>query len=207
MGRHAWVWWRWLLGSLAVRRARSRLYRSCPRWKLPFLALDIENAVLQIQQDLAERSGGYQGVLRRDEPRSEDWGAPADPNLPEPVAAAVRGRDDYQRYVAPANDVPLGEAGEYTGARMGQKYALEAADLVFAYGAVRDAARRYAAAEQLLCGKAPAGFRAWQRRLTIAERLGDSATVRAMMSSPSRCAVDAAQRQQEAALLARLKGR
>lgn len=126
-----------------------------------FFVVDTAQQVLNDQYKLFERSGGSQGIEKRDKVKTTGEGEQTkvtkDP-VPLQVTAAVAARDEYIQRVPLAADP----------AKNGDLYAYQAADFYFLYGHFDEARKRFTPMYAEHCGKTEWGYKAWLRLTTMA---------------------------------------
>jgi hypothetical protein len=165
------------------------------------MVVDVAQQVLNDRYKLFARSGGREGIERRDRVRTTGSGPAervvSDP-LPAEVMASIAAREEYRERVPPARDTP-GNAS---------LYAYQIADLYFLYGQLDDAKKRLGPLYASECGKTERGFLAWRRLLTIAGLSHEAGEVRALAQAAlaKGCAVSDGDRALEHDLAVRALG-
>jgi tetratricopeptide (TPR) repeat protein len=104
---------------------------------------------------------------------------PVRAELPSEVAAAIEGRDDYNKSIAFEADPQ----------KNGRLYAFQAADFLFVYGHFPEARERLQPMMDEHCGKDEWGYKAWEKLISMSNFEGDADQSRALVEGKS-CAFD-----------------
>jgi hypothetical protein len=157
-----------------------------------YYVVTLADKVLEDEQRKFETSGGKQGVEKREKVKQFGEGDKATvvrEELPPPVLATVKGRDEY-------NDrLPL----ERDPQRNGLLYAFQAADQYFLYGQFDQARARFRPIYDQRCGKDDWGYKAWEKLISMAALENDAVESRRLAEGKS-CAVNEETRRAEDSL-------
>ncbi len=157
-----------------------------------YYIVTLADKVLEDEQRKFEASNGAQGIEKREKVRTEGEGdkvhAVRD-ELPEPVLATIRARDEYNDRL-PADRDPQ---------KNGLLYAFQAADQYFLYGQFAEARARFKPLYDQYCGKNEWGYKAWEKLISMAALESDAPESRRLAEGKS-CAVDEETRKAEESL-------
>jgi outer membrane protein assembly factor BamD (BamD/ComL family) len=144
-----------------------------------FMVVDTARLVLEDQYRLRQRSGGSQGIEKREAVKTTGEGENirvVKDAVPAQVIALIGARDEYIRRVPPAADLSISskQAGEgRIEGKNAELYAFQSADDYFLYGQFEDARKRLTPIYEAQCGKSQWGYRAWSRLTDMANLDGN----------------------------------
>ncbi len=143
-----------------------------------FYLVVIADRVLEARHREFEKSGGAQGIERREAVGFEGEGDArkvlAIP-VPEEVLSAVTARDEYNQRVEAAADPQ----------NNGPLYAFQAADYFFVYGQFKQAESRFVPIMKLNCGQNEWGYKAWEKLISMSNFEGNATRSRELVEGKS----------------------
>ena len=169
-----------------------------------FFVVDTARQVLEDQYKLKKRSGGAQGLERREALRTQGEGENArgvKEAVPAPVLGLVTARDEYIQRVPRAADLAL--TPKQGSGKNADLYAFQSADDFYVYGQFEEARKRFQPIYDRECGKSQWGYKAWNRLKDMAIFDGniDESRKLAEAAEKKSCAMTDAERGEEKQLV------
>jgi tetratricopeptide (TPR) repeat protein len=126
-----------------------------------YYVVTLADKVLEDENRKFETTAGRQGIEKREKVKSVGEGDQAKvvrEDLPAPVVAAIRARDEYNERL------PLDRDPQ----KNGLLYAFQAGDMYFVYGQFPEARSRLKPLYDQYCGRNEWGFKAWEKLFSMA---------------------------------------
>jgi len=154
-----------------------------------YYVVTLADKVLEDENRKFAQSGGREGIEKRDKVKETGEGDHATvvrEELPAPVLAAVKARDEYNEALPMDRDPQ----------KNGMLYAFQAADDYFLYGEFDKARARFKPIYDQHCGKDEWGYKAWEKLISMAA-LENNADESRKLAEGKSCAVNEETRRAE----------